>query len=150
MNIKAIVLLILGITCIESNAQENLRKDSVNSPHSGRIELGARDTTIYSFVENMAKYQEGGLWVFSENVAKKIPKKFKKEISRVIIGFIIEKDGTPTRTEIIQPSNKPKIQVSQEFVSKIKEVVESCGKWKPGIVNGKPVRSKITVPINLK
>ena len=143
MSIKAITFFFFIIICWESNAQ----KDSSNST-SGRKELSESDTTVYVWVDEMPNYK-GGEGVFATKVARKVPTKFKEEISRIFISVIIEKDGTPTHIKIIQPADKPELRLSQEFAAKIKGVVESCGKWRSGMQKGKPVRSKVTVPINL-
>ncbi len=56
--------------------------------------------------------------------------------------FFVEKDGTLTNIEVAE-ANTPL------FHSEVISIIKSS-KWNPAIENGKPVRSKFTIPITIK
>ena len=73
---------------------------------------------------------------------KSVPKEDLFEGGRVIVRFIIEKDGTVShvvleeRLEKCDPCNQEAIRV-----------VKNMPKWKPGSKNGKAVRTYVRLPI---
>jgi protein TonB len=74
---------------------------------------------------------------------RSVPKEDLFEGGRVIVRFIIEKDGTVSnvvleeRLRKCEPCNREAIRV-----------VKNMPKWKPGSKNGKAVRTYIRLPIN--
>ena len=79
----------------------------------------------------------------SENV--QYPEKAKeKEISgRVLVGFIVEKDGSVNEVKIVRGIGGG---CDEEAV----RVVKAMPKWKPGKEKGKPVRVSYMMPIFFK
>jgi len=62
---------------------------------------------------------------------------------RVIVGFIIEKDGTLSNITIERPAGNG-------FDEEAMRVLKMAKAWKPGIQNGQPVRVKFVIPINFQ
>jgi protein TonB len=62
---------------------------------------------------------------------------------RVIVGFIIEKDGTLTNITVDKPAGSG-------FDEEALRVLKLAKAWKPGIQNGQPVRVKFEIPINFQ
>jgi len=60
---------------------------------------------------------------------------------RVVISFIIEKDGSLT-------SFKVERSIRKDFDAEAIRVLKKSPKWIPGRLNGKPIRAKYMVPIN--
>ena len=67
----------------------------------------------------------------------------KKIQGKVIIKFIVSKDGSITNIEVI---SSPHEILSNEAI----RVIKLMPKWKPGILKGKPVNVQYTLPINFK
>lgn len=66
----------------------------------------------------------------------------KKNIQgRVIVSVIVEKDGSISNTKIAH-------SVSPVLDNEALKLVNASPKWKPGTINGKPVRVQRTLPIN--
>jgi len=59
----------------------------------------------------------------------------------VIIGFVVEKDGSLGDIKIIRA-------IGDGCDEEATRVIKQCPKWKPGILNGKPVRVQYSIPIN--
>ena len=62
---------------------------------------------------------------------------------RVIVSFIVNKDGAIVEPEVIKGVNP---SLDKEAL----RVISGMPKWKPGSQRGKPVRVKYTVPVNFK
>jgi len=60
---------------------------------------------------------------------------------RVIVQFIIERDGSLTDIKVVRGVSK---EIDEEAV----RALNLCPKWSPGIQNGKAVRCSYTVPIS--
>lgn len=76
---------------------------------------------------------------------RSVPKEDLFEGGRVIVRFIIEKDGTVSnvileeRLRKCEPCNREAIRV-----------VKNMPKWKPGLKNGKAVRTYVRLPIRFE
>ena len=62
---------------------------------------------------------------------------------RVLVQFIVEKDGNISSAKVVQKVNE---QLDAEAV----RVVNAMPKWKPGKQKGQPVRVKFTIPISFR
>ncbi|MBO5951110.1 MAG: energy transducer TonB [Bacteroidaceae bacterium] len=62
---------------------------------------------------------------------------------RVLIQFIVNKDGSVVEPEVIKSVNP---YLDKEAL----RVISTMPKWKPGSQRGKPVRVKYTVPVNFR
>jgi len=63
---------------------------------------------------------------------------------RVMVAFVIEKDGTMTDIRVVRD---PGYGLDKEAIRVLKSMKT---KWDPGIINGKPVRVAYTLPIAVK
>ena len=62
---------------------------------------------------------------------------------RVLVTFIIDKDGSINDAEVVQP-------VHPLLDAEALRVIREMPKWEPGYQNGEPVKVKYTVPINFR
>lgn len=62
---------------------------------------------------------------------------------RVVVDFIIEKDGKVTDVRVIK-------SVSPELDAEAVKVISASPKWKPGRVNGNKVRTIVSVPVEFR
>jgi antitoxin component YwqK of YwqJK toxin-antitoxin module len=101
---------------------------------------------VFSEVEQQPEFP-GGLEEFGRFLFKnlKMPEadKDKGTSGKVIIQFVVEKDGSLTD---IQAKSGPSETVIKEAI----RVIQLSPKWKPGNQNGNPVRVRYTVPINFE
>jgi TonB family protein len=62
---------------------------------------------------------------------------------RVVVSFIVEKDGSLTDVKVIK-------SVNPAFDKEAVRVVKSMPKWEPGMYRGKPARVKYCIPISFR
>ena len=62
---------------------------------------------------------------------------------KVLVSMVIEKDGSVSNTRIMNG-------LIEEQDKEILGVVNNLNKWKPGMLNGQPVRVAYSVPLNFK
>ena len=100
------------------------------------------DDTVYTTVEVKPEFP-GGQEMFFKYVAKNfvIPAESPSSV-KIFISFIVEKDGSLTDIKVLRDSG---YGTGKEAV----RVIRSSPKWKPGLQNGKAVRVKYSVPINV-
>ncbi len=108
----------------------------------------ANDTTIYSFAEIMPRYLGGGT-AFNDYLAQNIkyPAKEKKEGKQgiVYVRFVVEKDGSVTNVKLMKGvPDAPGLGV--EAV----RVISECPRWNPALMNGKPVRCSMIIPVKFE
>ena len=106
----------------------------------------AANDKVYEKVEVMPEFP-GGDQAMMDFVAKNVqyPKEaMEKEISgRVLVGFIVEKDGSISETEVVKGIGGG---CDEEAV----RVVKAMPKWKPVKQKGKPVRVHFMLPLTFK
>ena len=108
------------------------------------------DEKIYDTPEIMPEYPGGmdGLRTYlQENLT--VPEKYQNMETaaqyRVMVKFVVAEDGSITNVEVPKPEPAKK-DLNDEAV----RVVKGMPKWKPGTVNGKPVKVKYVLPIVFK
>ena len=109
-------------------------------------EIEGRNNNVSDVVEQMPSFpggQDALMQYLGVNI--KYPKTaVKKGIQgRVIVQFVVEKDGSLTDVRVIE-------KVAPSLDSEAERVVKSMPNWIPGKQNGSPVRVKYTVPITFK
>jgi len=60
---------------------------------------------------------------------------------KAIVRFVVEKDGSITNAKVLRP-------IAKDIDAEAVRVITNSPKWNPGIVNGEPVRTQFTYPIN--
>lgn len=104
------------------------------------------DNKVYVAVEHQA-VPEGGIKQFYADFVKeyKTPEVDKgiNEV-RLMISFVVEKNGSLTDIKILRDGGMPK--AGTEAI----RVLNSLPKWKPAFQNGREVRSQFTLPLILQ
>lgn len=101
---------------------------------------------MFRLVEDLPQYP-GGAVEFMKWLTKNLqyPKlaQARKTQGKVIAHFYVEKDGSITGLKIAQSLSK---ECDQEAL----RVLGMMPKWQPGVQNGKPCRTKVSIPIVFK
>ena len=100
----------------------------------------------YMVIEDQPEFPGGEmamLQFMAENLVYPESCKEQKIQGRVMVTFVVAKDGSVTETEVVK-------SVNPEIDAEALRVVNSMPKWKPGKQNGKEVRVKMTVPVIFK
>jgi TonB family protein len=99
---------------------------------------------VFNAVENVAEFP-GGLEAFGKfltsNLKYPAAAREQKIQGRVIITFIVEKDGSLSNKKIVRG-------ITDDLNNEALRVISLSPKWKPGIQNGRPVRVQYSVPIS--
>lgn len=77
----------------------------------------------------------------SQNIRYPSGAKNRNTQGRVILGFVVEKDGSINNVKIIK-------SVDPELDAEAVRVISQSPKWNPGLLHGVPVRLAYTIPIN--
>lgn len=134
--IPAFALLLAGnISC----SSEASKKDEVK-------ENATTTEEAFMVVEQMPEFP-GGIQELMSFLSKNIKypaSAMKNNIQgRVIVQFVVEKDGTPTEFNVIR-------SVDPTLDAEALRVMKEMPKWKPGMQKGQAVRVKYTVPVSFK
>lgn len=130
---KRIILIVLTAfaTMLTVNAQETKAKD--NSPvldHADVLpEYPGGTIKFMEYLRNNVKYPDEALK--------------RKEQGRVIIQFVVNKDGSISDVSV----EKGVTKLLDEAAIK---VIKNMPRWKPGQHKGKPVRVKFRVPVQFR
>lgn len=110
------------------------------------VEEVEEEQEIFQVVENMPEFP-GGTQKLLEYLKKNIkyPTICQEQgiQGRVVVQFVVNKDGSIVDPEVIKPVNP---YLDKEAL----RVVSTMPKWKPGEQRGKPVRVKFTLPVQFK
>ena len=112
----------------------------------GDIETETVDSKVYDVAEKLPEYpggMEAMMKFLSENVH--YPEEaYKSGVQgRVLVNFIIEKDGSISNVHVIK-------KVNDNLDAEAVRVVSAMPKWTPGMQEGKVVRVKYTLPITFR
>ena len=149
--LPAFALLVAGnISCSQDASQTEDAKEEVVAPVSPEAKEAPADSTakeeVFMVAEQMPEYPGGMkemLKFLQENV--KYPENAMKNNvqGRVIVQFVVEKDGTPTEFKVVRA-------VDPDLDAEALRVLKTMPKWKPGMQKGQVVRVKFTVPVSFK
>ena len=105
---------------------------------------------IWDIAETMPEYPGGidGLRTFMQDNLT-VPEKYKdmdtKAEYRIFVQFVVAEDGSITNVELKKPEPSKK-DLNDEAV----RVVKGMPKWKPGTVDGKPVKVRYLLPVTYR
>ena len=98
---------------------------------------------VFDVVEEMPSFPggQGALMAFlSSNIKYPVVAQENGVQGRVIVGFVVEKDGSISDVKVMR-------SVDPSLDREAQRVVKAMHKWKPGKQNGSAVRVKYTVPV---
>lgn len=100
---------------------------------------------VYVAVEKQPEFPGGAKQIavyFAKNL--KSTHLIKSDL-KAMASFIVNKDGSLTEVELLRMSVE-----NEQLKEEIRQILLNSPKWKPGMQNGKTVRVKYTLPINLR
>ena len=135
-NIKVLLILTLLLSTFLANAQV---KDSVATFPVDTVTFTSSLSSIPQFAGGNEAYRK----YMTKNL--KYPAKDRKENIQgiVMIGFIVEKDGTLTDITVERGLT---IDMDKEAL----RLVSNFPKCIPGTVSGRPVRAKVIIPVRFE
>ena len=138
--ISALVLLVIIFVPAGANAQNKKVKKTQTHKET------ATDDKVYEVCEQMPTYEGGdvALLKYLTNSVK-YPELAKKHgvQGRVVIGFIVEKDGSLTDVKVLR-------HVDIALDAEALRVVKGMPKWIPGCQDEQLVRVRYNVPVSFR
>ena len=137
--ISALVLLVIVIAPASANAQDKRGKTTQTRKDT------ATDDKVYEVCEQMPIFEGGDaalLKYLGENL--KLPEEYKERgmQGRMVVGFIVEKDGSLTNVKVLRA-------VDIALDAEVLRLVKGMPKWIPGRHNGQRVRVRYLLPIHI-
>lgn len=124
-------------------ADDEEAKEEEKTDEESPINLNGDDEEVLRIVEQLPEYP-GGMVEFVKwlTATLKYPDDAlrRRMQGKVMISFIVEKDGTLTGLKVIKSAGKI-------FDDEALRVARLMPQWKPGKADGKPCRSMIAIPI---
>ena len=138
--VSALVLLVIVVAPARANAQDKTEKTTQTRKDT------TTDDKIYEVCEQMPIFEGGDaalMKYLTDSV--KYPELAKKHgvQGRVVIGFIVEKDGSLTNVKVLRA-------VDRALDAEALRVVMGMPKWIPGRQNEQRVRVKYNVPVSFR
>lgn len=101
---------------------------------------------VFDVVEQMPSFPGGVYYLMSylsENVHYPLDAQLKKIQGRVIVSFIVERDGAISNPQVVQ-------SVSPSLDAEALRVVKAMPRWVPGKQKGHGIRVKYNIPISFR
>lgn len=143
---KNILFLFFALFALKISAQTPPPPPPPPSVQTGSGNVQVNDESqVYSFAEEIPTFP-GGEAAFFEFLKKNIKypeiEKQAKIQGTVLIGFIVEKDGSITDVKAVK-----EVPGAPGLTKEAIRVISSMPKWTPGKMNGRPVRVTIYQPV---
>ena len=141
-----------GALLMVSNIESVAREIGEQVPEVAEVQLKASDATapadttknvVYDVTETMPQFpggQEMMMKYLAANIKYPASAVKAKKQGRVIVTFVIQKDGSVTKARIAR-------SVDPELDAEALRIVKAMPNWTPGTQDGKPVNVKYTIPV---
>ena len=149
--IPAFALLLVGnISCSsEATKTDDVKENAATvKPDVKEVPIDKPVTKgeAFAVVEQMPEFPGGMkelMTYLKDNIKYPKAAQDKKVQGRVIVQFVVEKDGTPTEFNVLR-------SVDPDLDAEALRVLGEMPKWKPGMQKGQVVRVKYTVPVTFR
>ncbi len=136
----AIALLAMNNTTIRANVQKKVVKTTQTTKKADA------SNKVYEVVEQMPTFPGGDaalMKYLAENIKYPVSAQKAKEQGRVVVQFIVEKDGAVTGVKTVR-------SVTPVLDAEAVRVIKAMPKWTPGRQGGQPVRVNYNVPVSFR
>lgn len=136
---------LLSVPLLGMDAQNEQEKSTKTYPFSSSVPKPKYNSKIFDVAEEMPMFP-GGINALNSFISNSI--KYPANYDgcaqgRVIVGFVVEPDGSFSDVKVLRSLDGP---LDQEAV----RIVKSMPKWNPGKQNGKVVRTRSTVAVTFR
>ena len=132
---KKLLFILIAISfALKTQAQ---KVETINPPAEDKIYTTDIDTSP-EFIGGMDKF-----YARLKHIRYTFSDRMMYRQGRVTVLMVIEKDGSLSNLKVIHG-------ISEKQDEQILNVVKKLNKWKPGMVQGKPVRVLCSIPIDFK
>lgn len=107
----------------------------------------ASDRTVYLRVDESPLFQGGDVLAFRDWVLRHLDldgEMFREGVeARLVVSFVVGRDGGVEDAEVIRSTD-------ERFSAEVLRVMSAAPPWTPGRLDGKAVRTKLAVPVNIR
>ena len=138
--VSALILLVIVVAPVRANAQDKKGNTSQTRKDT------ATDDKVYEVCEQMPIFEGGDaalLKYLRENLKYPDNTKDRGVQGRLVIGFIVEKDGSLTNVKVLRA-------VDRALDAEALRVMKAMPNWLPGQQDGRFVRVRYNVPLRFK
>ncbi|MFD2601784.1 M56 family metallopeptidase [Flavobacterium suzhouense] len=134
---------LLLVSCVDT-PEEKTESPHLPKSKSKTVVQSNEDTYNVAALNTQPEYP-GGMQAFYSQVMKnfQVPEIDHDLTAKIYVSFVVEKDGAITDIKILRD---PGYGLGDE-AKRVLELDDT--KWKPGILNGKPVRASFNLPITI-
>jgi len=135
-----IALMAMNSSVIRANVQKKVVKTTKTTKKADA------SNKVYEVVEQMPTFPGGDaalMKYLAENIKYPVSAQKAKEQGRVVVQFIVEKDGTVTGVKTVR-------SVTPALDAEAVRVIKAMPKWTPGKQGGQPVRVNYNVPVSFR
>ena len=135
-----IALMAMNSSVIRANVQKKVVKTTKTTKKADA------SNKVYEVVEQMPTFPGGDaalMKYLAENIKYPVSAQKAKEQGRVVVQFIVEKDGTVTGVKTVR-------SVAPALDAEAVRVIKAMPKWTPGRQGGQPVRVNYNVPVSFR
>ena len=132
----------------ESGTDESVVKGEEVTPEPEKPKVNPNKVYLSTdkAVERQPEFP-GGLGAFMGHIARNVRypwicKELKVQ-GKVMVGFVVEKDGSVSNVTVLK-------KVHANLDTEAVRVVKSSPRWTPGVVEGKPARVQMAVTVTFK
>lgn len=151
-----IFIPVIALLLLVGNSQNSVAKSIINeiplianentATVPTDVDQSPEDDVVFDIVEEMPKYPEGtkaSMDFIANNIKYPESAKAAGIQGRVIVTYIVEKDGSLSNFKVVRSIDKA---LDEEAV----RVLSTMPKWIPGKQRGKVVRTRYTMPVSFK
>lgn len=107
------------------------------------LQAQQQESEILTMAEQMPEFDGDLSQYLAKSIKYPISAREAGIEGRVIVQFIVKKDGTLEDIEVIKSTN-------DDFSAEVKRVVADMPAWKPGKQNGKVINVRFTLPVSFR
>ena len=130
------------------NENPDTQQDNCSEPKSMVVQTDTiSENVVFGDIPEQMPSFRGGIQKLQEFINENI--QYTEEMAqtcaqgRVVVRFVIEKDGTVTNPKVVK-------SVDPVFDKEALRIVSIMPKWMPAKMNGKAIRTTYTVPVNFR
>ena len=139
---KVLLMSLMAMFCLTSVSAQK----TVVAKKNQKVYEQKDDQKVFEIVEKMPEFP-GGMEAlfsfFSNNVHYPDDAKEQGVEGRVMVKFVVEKDGSLSGVEVVQ-------KASPSLDAEAMRVVKAMPNWTPGKQRGRAVRVRFTIPVTFR
>jgi protein TonB len=135
------------VIVVFTNAQNASLLQGPSITDTAAAETKPDSNEVYMFADTMPIFQADGYASYTEYISANLryPEEEKRKEGFVYVSCIVEIDGSITAVRITKS-----VEGAPGFSKEAIRIISTMPKWKPGVMDGHPVRVKMMLPVRFE